>query len=216
METDADTINVASDPGEASGTEQPSRRLRKPTIKARLNEGNRDFTDHGSVEPNEPMGNGVRTATTRGAPAARGKSKPTEYDDRALLIAMGKQMKELHASFKVVFDAWKKSELRNKDIQAELRQATDELRTANKELWSTKNELQTLQGDLQALKQRLENESKNTQDKLGAVAAVASALTSPSPTYADMARTAPNSQPSNIRTLTSGGTTPFNVTDTLY
>ncbi|TQN73583.1 hypothetical protein CSHISOI_01885 [Colletotrichum shisoi] len=129
---------------------------------------------------------------------------------------MGKQMKELQASLKVVFDAWKKSELRNKDIQAELRQATDELRTANKELWSTKNELQTLQGDLKALKQQVEDESKNTQDKLGAVAAVASAQTSPSPTYADMARTAPNSQPSNIRTPTSVGTTPFNVTDTLY
>ncbi|OBR02118.1 hypothetical protein CH63R_14419 [Colletotrichum higginsianum IMI 349063] len=107
-------------------------------------------------------------------------------------------------------------ELRNKDIQAELRQATDELRTANKELRSMKNELQTVQGDLQAPKQQVEDESKNKQDKLGTVAALASAQTSPSPTYADVARTAPNSQPSNLRTLTSSDTTPSNFTDTLY
>ncbi|KAK2035995.1 hypothetical protein LZ31DRAFT_618398 [Colletotrichum somersetense] len=148
---DSDTINVASDSGEASGTARPLRRIRKPTTKALLNEGNRETVDDGAAEPSELGGNGVRRATTRGASAARGRTKAIEDDDRTLLLAMGKQMKELHASLQVVFNAWKKSELRNRDIQAELRQATDELRTANEELRSIKDELQTVRGDLQAL-----------------------------------------------------------------
>ena len=38
----------------------------------------------------------------------------------------------------------------------------------------------------------------------------------PSPSYAEIARTATNSWPSNIQTLTSMGTTPSRMTDTLY
>ncbi|KAK2038163.1 hypothetical protein LZ31DRAFT_559825 [Colletotrichum somersetense] len=100
----------------------------------------------------------MRMSATRGTASARA-SKPIEEDDKALLMAMGKQMKELHSSLKAEFDAWKKSELRSKDTQAELRQATDELRMANKELRSMKDELQTVHSDLQALKQKVEEES---------------------------------------------------------
>ncbi|GKT51813.1 uncharacterized protein ColSpa_11994 [Colletotrichum spaethianum] len=134
MQAESDTINVASDSGEASGTERPPRRIRKPTTKVRLNEGNKEIADNGSAEPSDLGGNGVRRTTTRGASAARGRTKATEDHDRTLLLDMGKQMKELHASLQVVFNAWKKSELRNKDIQAELRHVTGELRTANEEL----------------------------------------------------------------------------------
>ncbi|KAK2059327.1 hypothetical protein LY76DRAFT_604880, partial [Colletotrichum caudatum] len=155
MQADSDTINVASDSGEASGTERPLRRTR-----------NREIIGDGGAEPNDLAGNGVRRAITRGASAARGRTKAIEDDDRTLLLAMGKQMKELHASLQVVFNAWKKSELRNKDIQAELRQATDELRTANEELRSIKDELQTVRGDLQALKQQVENDNTKTREKL--------------------------------------------------
>jgi hypothetical protein len=35
-------------------------------------------------------------------------------------------------------------------------------------------------------------------------------------TYADVARSMPSSQPSNIRMLSTGNTTPSNLTDTLY
>ena len=41
-------------------------------------------------------------------------------------------------------------------------------------------------------------------------------ISSPSPSYAEVARTPPNSWPSNIQTLTSMGTTPSRMTDTLY
>jgi hypothetical protein len=39
---------------------------------------------------------------------------------------------------------------------------------------------------------------------------------SPSPSYAEVARTLPNSLLSNVRTLTSMGTTPSTMTNTLY
>ncbi|KDN63220.1 hypothetical protein CSUB01_12132, partial [Colletotrichum sublineola] len=98
MQADSDTINVASDSGEASGTERPLRRTRRPTAKVRLNEGNKELIDDGSTEPNDLAANRVRRATTRGASAAKGRIKATEDDDRTLLLAVGKQMKELHAS----------------------------------------------------------------------------------------------------------------------
>jgi hypothetical protein len=41
-------------------------------------------------------------------------------------------------------------------------------------------------------------------------------LPSASPSYAEVARTPPSSWPSNVRTLTSMGTTPSTMTDTLY
>ncbi|TIC97717.1 hypothetical protein CH35J_006558 [Colletotrichum higginsianum] len=212
---EADTINVAPDEEEVSGTERPLRRLRKPKTKARLNEENQEIADDGNAEPNELAGNGVRKATTRGASAAKGRAKTAEVDDRTLLLAMGKQMKELHASLQVVFNAWKNSELRNKDIEAELRQATGELRSANEELRSIKDELQMVRGDLQALKQQVEDDNTKTRESLEEVTTRASAQSGPSPSYASVARTIPNSQASDAQTRTPGATPP-NATDTLY
>ncbi|GKT67555.1 LOW QUALITY PROTEIN: hypothetical protein ColTof3_14894 [Colletotrichum tofieldiae] len=78
-------------------------------------------------------------ATTRGASAASRRIKATEDDDRTLLLAMGKQMKELHASLPGVFDAWKNRSCetrpsfdkphRTSDGEQELRSIKDELQT---------------------------------------------------------------------------------------
>ncbi|KDN69578.1 hypothetical protein CSUB01_12592, partial [Colletotrichum sublineola] len=124
-------------------------------------------------------------------------------------------MKELHASLQVVFNAWKKSELRNKDIQAELQQATDELRMANKELRSIKDELQTVRSDLQALKQQVKDDNTKTRKKLETCTALAPARSGPSPSYAAVARNASTNQSSDARAHTLGAT-PANTTDTLY
>ncbi|KAL0929462.1 transposon I factor [Colletotrichum truncatum] len=115
-------------------------------------------------------------------------------------------MKEFHASIQVVFDAWKKSELRNKDIQTELRLVKDELRTAKEELGSIKDELQMVRGDLQATR---------THEKLEALATLASARSDPSPSYAAVARIPQTGQTRDARTRLSGATPP-NVTDTLH
>jgi hypothetical protein len=48
------------------------------------------------------------------------------------------------------------------------------------------------------------------------IAALASGQNSPSQSYADVARTPPTSQPSNVRTHSSGYTTPSTFTSTLY
>ncbi len=40
--------------------------------------------------------------------------------------------------------------------------------------------------------------------------------TAPRPSYAEVARTPPTSQPSNVQTLSTGGTTPSTFTSTLY
>ncbi|KDN61464.1 hypothetical protein CSUB01_11710 [Colletotrichum sublineola] len=212
---EADTINVASDSGEVSGTEQRLRRLRRPTAKARLNEGNQEIAGDGTADPKDLAGNGVPRATMKGAPAVSRRTRATEDDDRTLLLAMGKQMKELHASLQVVFDAWKKSELRNKDIQGKLQQATTELRTANEELQSIKDELRTVRGDLQALKQQVEDDNTKTREKFEAVTTLTSARSGPSPSYAAVARTVSSSQASDARARMSGAT-PANTTDTLY
>ncbi|GKT43673.1 uncharacterized protein ColSpa_03854 [Colletotrichum spaethianum] len=114
-------------------------------------------------------------------------TKAAEDDDRTLL-AMGKQMKELHTSLQVVFNAWKKSELRNKDIRGELQQATTELGTANEELRSIKDEPPTVRGDLQALKQQVEYDNTETSEKLEVLTTLVSARSGPSPSYAAVAR----------------------------
>lgn len=232
MEADPNSINIAGDAADVSENDQPPRRLRKPSVKARLNQGARELSEY-AIQPTEPTGS-ARATTTRTSSATKERAKTAEEDNRALLLAMGKQMKDLHASLRVVFDAWKKSELRNRDIQDKLLQATTELKTAKEELQTIKNEFQSTNGKLEALKRQaeeeslkmsekfealkhqVEEESFKTNEKLEALTILASVQTSPSPSYADVARTPPNSQPSNIRTLTSGGTTPSNVTDTLY
>ncbi|KAK2035900.1 hypothetical protein LZ31DRAFT_619365, partial [Colletotrichum somersetense] len=209
-----DTINVAPDE-EVSGTERPRRRLRKPTTKARLNEENREAADDGIEEPSELAENGVRRATARGASTAKERTKAAEVDDRTLFRAMRGQMKDIQAAIQVLFDAWEKTERRNKEIQSELQQTTTELRMANKELRSMKSELETVSSELQALKQQVEDDNRKTREKVEAFTAEASAQSGPSPSYAAVVRTASTSQNSDARARTSG-VTPPNTTDTLY
>ncbi|KAF6515846.1 hypothetical protein HZS61_004587 [Fusarium oxysporum f. sp. conglutinans] len=61
-------------------------------------------------------------------------------------------------------------------------------------------------------------EIKQVKEQLHMVAdtIASSAQTSPQPSYADVARSSPTSQPSNVRTLSSMRTTPSSFTDTLF
>ncbi|KAK0368016.1 hypothetical protein CLIM01_14631, partial [Colletotrichum limetticola] len=122
-----------------------------------------------------------RTASRRAATLAKERAKSIEDDDKGLLLTMGKQVKELHTAFKIMFDAWKKSEAWNKNVEAELRVVTSELE-------AVKSELQSVKGELQAMKERLEDESAKTNESLEAIAAVAATRNSPSASYADVAR----------------------------
>jgi hypothetical protein len=65
---------------------------------------------------------------------------------------------------------------------------------------------------------QVKEEMKQVKEQLNTMAdsISSSAQTSPHPLYADVARTPPTSQPSNIRTLSSMRTTPSSFTDTLF
>ncbi|KAF5253335.1 hypothetical protein FANTH_1769 [Fusarium anthophilum] len=75
----------------------------------------------------------------------------------------------------------------------EIRQAKEELNQAKEEISQMKEQLNMIAGSISS-----------------------GAQTSPQPSYADVARTPPTSQPSNVRTLSSMRTTPSSFTDTLF
>ena len=66
----------------------------------------------------------------------------------------------------------------------------------------------------------MNEELKQVHERLDAMtkslALHASTTTSPNPSYADVARTPPNSSPANVVSISSMGTTPSTMTDTLY
>jgi hypothetical protein len=69
------------------------------------------------------------------------------------------------------------------------------------------HQIDTLRGEMEVMAEKTEQ----IHDQLTSMQA-----SSPSPSYAEVARTPPNSWLSNARTLTSIGTTPSRMTDTLY
>ncbi|KAK1509295.1 hypothetical protein CABS01_16854 [Colletotrichum abscissum] len=140
---------------------------------------------------------------------AKERVKPVEEDDKGLLLTMGKQVKELHAAIKIMFDAWKKSETWSKNVEAELRVVTSELQTV-------KSELQSVKGELQAMKERVEDESAKTNENLEAIVAGAATRNSPSASYADVARSGLRGQGRDSRVATPGNATPPSRRDPLF
>ncbi|KAK1843024.1 hypothetical protein CCHR01_14329 [Colletotrichum chrysophilum] len=143
LEPDSTSITVAREVVAASDEDLPSRRVRKPSAKARLNQTFQEITEDVIERATETAGGG-RQATTRAATLVKERGKPMEDDTKGLLLTMAKQTKELHAAVKIMFDAWKKSETWNKNIEAELRVATAELQTIKSELQAVKGELQAM------------------------------------------------------------------------
>jgi hypothetical protein len=66
-------------------------------------------------------------------------------------------------------------------------------------------QIETLKAQVTEMTEKIEIQLSNIQP-----------YPSASPSYAEIARTPPSSRPSNVRTLTSVGTTPSTMTDTLY
>ncbi|KAK6810408.1 hypothetical protein RU639_013833, partial [Aspergillus parasiticus] len=80
--------------------------------------------------------------------------------------------------------------------------------------------LSGMQQELAELRNELATSQTNHDETLREIQSLRTFITTPDPTnnlsYADVARTPPTSQPSNIRTLSSFNTTPTTLTDTLY
>ncbi|KAJ0358759.1 hypothetical protein COL26b_014466 [Colletotrichum chrysophilum] len=168
LEPNSTSITVAREVVVACDEDLPSRRTYQ------------EITENAIERATETAGGG-RPATTRAATLDKERAKPAQDGDTPLLLTMAKQTKELHAAVKIMFDAWKKSETWNKNIEAELRVVTAELQTV-------KNELQAVKGELQAMKERMEDEIAKTNENLEAIATVAATRNSPSMSYADVAR----------------------------
>jgi hypothetical protein len=92
------------------------------------------------------------------------------------------------------------------------------VKTMEEQKHSHANQIQTLLTQIKTLKIQLTEVSTQVADLREEVRTqVASIQTSsPSRSCAEVARTPPNSTPSNVRTLTSVGTIPSTMTDTLY
>ncbi|KAK1837421.1 hypothetical protein CCHR01_19957 [Colletotrichum chrysophilum] len=116
-------ITVAREAMAASDEDLDSRRAPKPSAKARLNQTYQDMTEN-AIERATETACGGRQAATRAATLARARVKPVENDDKGLLLMIGKQIKELHAAVRIMFDAWKNSDTWNKNVEAELRLVT--------------------------------------------------------------------------------------------
>ncbi|KAF6782739.1 hypothetical protein CMUS01_16704 [Colletotrichum musicola] len=208
LEPDSTSITVAREVV-ASDEDLGSRRVRKPSVKARLNQTYQEITEDAIERATEIAGGGRRTTTTRAATLAKERAKPIEDDDKGLLLTMAKQTKELHAAVKIMFDAWKKSETWNKNVEAELRVATAELQTV-------KSELQAVKVELQAMKERMEDESAKTNENLEAIATVAATRNSPSVSYADVTRSGLGGQCRDSRVAMPGNATLASRSDPLF
>ncbi|KAK0368981.1 hypothetical protein CLIM01_13661 [Colletotrichum limetticola] len=208
-ELDSTSITVAREVMAASDEDLPSRRVRKPSAKVRLNQTPQEIIDNATDGATETSGVSRRTATTRAATLAKERAKPIEDDDKGLLLTMDKQVKELHTAVKIMFDAWKKSEAWNKNVEAELRVVTAELE-------AVKSELQSVKGELQAMKERVEDESAKMNENLEAIVAGAATRNSPSASYADVARSGVGGQGRDSRVATSGNAALPSRSDPLF
>ncbi|KAI2864382.1 hypothetical protein CBS147323_9143 [Aspergillus niger] len=100
----------------------------------------------------------------------------------------------------------------------------DETHTHREELREVKTQfteaLSGMQQELAELRNELATSQTNHDETLREIQSLRTSIITTDPTdnlsYADVARTPPTSQPSNIRTLSSSNTTPTTLTDTLY
>ncbi|KAK7177728.1 zinc knuckle [Paraphaeosphaeria sporulosa] len=96
-----------------------------------------------------------------------------------------------------VLAAMEDLKLDNVELKAAVEELTTELSHVKAQLVETKAQAETLAGNLETQLSRMQVASEG------------------SPTYADIARTPPSSQPSNLRAI-SGTTTPSAITGTIY
>ncbi|KZL80729.1 hypothetical protein CI238_11357 [Colletotrichum incanum] len=106
-------------------------------------------------------------------------------------------------------------ELRRQRKEAQIR--LEESRRQYNELLS---QLKETQDEFREYKRLMEDEVKSMQEQLDTIAkspiVTSSTMTSPQTSYAEIARTPPTSQPSNVQTLSSMNTTPSTFTNTLF
>lgn len=181
----------------------PKRRVGRPTTNAR--DAARQFeekelavkrvTRQATRAVANDNGNGqtivVRTAATSG-----GDGKAMLQRVLELLDASRTEMKEMRQIITEQFETIKKQQNLIEELQQQGKDTKREVHDAREELRDAKEQLKQAVEQLEAITTRVAE--------------------SPQPSYADVARSPPSSQPSNIRTLSTGNTTPSSFTDTFY
>ncbi len=102
-------------------------------------------------------------------------------------------------------------------LKATVTQQNDIIEGLRAKLKEIKVEQQAFKKQHTESQAELREELKQVHEQLDTITrSIASANTSPNPSYANVARTPPVSLPSNVRTLSSFNTTPSTFTDTFY
>ena len=161
------------------------------------------------------------TGTVTKPVAARSKDQPSSAASLATILQTVIGIKEgLRAAEERALKAEERAlkaeetERKTQEVLNSMTHRIDEMAAQLGEFYNDVTEQNMQQGDsltvqIGGLKEEL---MANVQDQIANI----QMSSSPSPSYAEIARTAPNSQPSNLRTLTSMNTTPSTMTDTLY
>lgn len=177
------------------------------------------------TQRNETQRPGTReageTGTAARATAAKSKDQPSSAASLATILQTVVGIKEgLRAAEERALKAEERAlkaeetERKTQEVLNSMTHRIDEMAAQLGEFYNDVTEQNMQQGDSLAvqiggLKEEL---MANVQNQIANI----QMSSSPSPSYAEIARTAPNSQPSNLRTLTSTNTTPSTMTDTLY
>ena len=176
--------------GDASGP--PSRRIRRPAPKVRENEANKDLYEEETIT----VGTKTPKRTTQTAAA-----KTTSVGD-GRDAAPGDDMVE-----------WRK-------VVEVMGTICNEVKSLREIVIKQQETINDLRERIEDTQNQTNEELKQVQEQLDAITKSltlnASAKTSPNPSYADVARTPPNSSPANVISISSMGTTPSTMTDTLY
>ncbi len=203
----------ASDGEENNGRPQ---RQRNPPAKFRENEVIHVSTRAASVPAKKQPGSVARSATAHGGKAKDGEAG----DENATQPTMQEQMKEQTGILRILVEELNrvKNELQTvkeecQAVRAECQAVRAECQAVKEECQAVKEECQGVKKECQALKDKLNTTGQQMAD---GIAALATGQDSPRPSYAEVARTPPTSQPSNVQTLSTGGTTPSTFTSTLY
>ena len=188
MDTDASEVETID--------ARPRRRLRKPSAKAQQSEENRRSFDVALLSSDDQNGGAAPPGVINDAQTR--KKGGSGGDEQTTVITMQDQMEEQTSILKNLLEAWMKQEAHNKTLEAEVG-------LIKQELQAVKEECQAVKDELHAAKEQLDN-----------ITAATTGQGSPHRSYAEVARTPPISVPANVYSISSMGTTPSTMTDTLY
>jgi len=195
--SDVEIVGDAIAVDDASRASNP--RNRKPSAKSQESQANQELYEtviNGGLKAPKKT---TRTAAANAATSGKSKAACPSGDDvtgwRMVLEELG-NLKEMAV------------------------QQQDTIKDLREELRALKQPMEKTANEAQDIKTRVTEELKHVHERLDTIGSNPAlnnyTNVSPNPTYAEVARTPPNSFPGNVVSISSMGTTPSTMTDTLY